>query len=131
MINGSFVFGMDADDADVFARTVEWAVEHGIETATFHILTPYPGTALHKRLVGAGSNHQRQLGSVRHAACRVPAGADDGRGARKRLLEGVSRLLPVEIHRSQRVCARRARRWSATLRVRCRVEEVRTACGTP
>jgi radical SAM superfamily enzyme YgiQ (UPF0313 family) len=50
MINGSFVFGMDDDDADVFARTAEWAVEQGIETATFHILTPYPGTALHKRL---------------------------------------------------------------------------------
>src|SRR6188474_3197718 len=42
MINGSFVFGMDADDGSVFARTVDWAIEHGIETATFHILTPYP-----------------------------------------------------------------------------------------
>jgi radical SAM superfamily enzyme YgiQ (UPF0313 family) len=50
MINGSFVFGMDADDDSVFDRTVEWAVEQGIETATFHILTPYPGTALHGRL---------------------------------------------------------------------------------
>ena len=50
MVNGSFVFGMDDDDADVFERTVEWAIEQGIETATFHILTPYPGTALHKRL---------------------------------------------------------------------------------
>src|SRR5204862_1468910 len=42
MINGSFVFGMDDDDEDVFRRTVEWAVEHGITTATFHIQTPYP-----------------------------------------------------------------------------------------
>jgi radical SAM superfamily enzyme YgiQ (UPF0313 family) len=50
MINGSFVFGMDADDESVFDRTVDWAVEHGIETATFHILTPYPGTQLYKRL---------------------------------------------------------------------------------
>jgi radical SAM superfamily enzyme YgiQ (UPF0313 family) len=46
MINGSFVFGMDDDDEDVFVRTVEWAVEHGITTATFHIQTPYPGTRL-------------------------------------------------------------------------------------
>jgi len=46
MINGSFVFGMDGDDRDVFARTVDWAVQSGITTATFHILTPYPGTAL-------------------------------------------------------------------------------------
>ncbi|MBS1789343.1 MAG: B12-binding domain-containing radical SAM protein [Acidobacteria bacterium] len=50
MINGSFVFGMDDDDESVFARTVEWAIEQGIETATFHILTPYPGTALYQRM---------------------------------------------------------------------------------
>jgi radical SAM superfamily enzyme YgiQ (UPF0313 family) len=50
MVNGSFVFGMDDDDESVFARTVEWAVNEGIETATFHILTPYPGTRLHARL---------------------------------------------------------------------------------
>jgi radical SAM superfamily enzyme YgiQ (UPF0313 family) len=50
MVNGSFVFGMDGDDASVFDRTVAWAVEQGIETATFHILTPYPGTALHARM---------------------------------------------------------------------------------
>jgi radical SAM superfamily enzyme YgiQ (UPF0313 family) len=47
MINGSFVFGIDGDDASVFARTVDWAVGAGITTATFHILTPYPGTALY------------------------------------------------------------------------------------
>lgn len=47
MINGSFVFGLDGDDADVFARTVDWAVSAGITTATFHILTPYPGAQLH------------------------------------------------------------------------------------
>jgi radical SAM superfamily enzyme YgiQ (UPF0313 family) len=51
MINGSFVFGMDDDDETVFDRTVEWAVNQGIETATFHILTPYPGTALYDRMV--------------------------------------------------------------------------------
>jgi radical SAM superfamily enzyme YgiQ (UPF0313 family) len=50
MINGSFVFGLDGDDPDVFARTVDWAVQRGITTATFHILTPYPGTALYTRM---------------------------------------------------------------------------------
>jgi hypothetical protein len=54
MINGSFVFGMDGDDPSVFERTVEWAVGQGIETATFHILTPYPGTALYKRMAAEG-----------------------------------------------------------------------------
>jgi radical SAM superfamily enzyme YgiQ (UPF0313 family) len=50
MINGSFVFGLDGDDRDVFRRTVDWAIENGITTATFHILTPYPGTALHAEM---------------------------------------------------------------------------------
>ncbi|RJQ53172.1 MAG: radical SAM protein [Actinobacteria bacterium] len=54
MVNASFVFGMDADDLSVFNRTVEWAIERGVETATFHVLTPYPGTALHKRLESQG-----------------------------------------------------------------------------
>ncbi len=54
MVNGSFVFGMDDDDPDVFDRTVEWAVSHGIETATFHVLTPYPGTVLYRRMAAAG-----------------------------------------------------------------------------
>jgi radical SAM superfamily enzyme YgiQ (UPF0313 family) len=50
MINGSFVFGLDGDDRDVFARTVDFAVNSGITTATFHILTPYPGTQLHAEM---------------------------------------------------------------------------------
>jgi radical SAM superfamily enzyme YgiQ (UPF0313 family) len=54
MINGSFVFGMDDDGEDVFRRTVGWAIEHGITTATFHIQTPYPGTRLHARMVRDG-----------------------------------------------------------------------------
>ncbi|HEU0299997.1 MAG TPA: radical SAM protein [Longimicrobium sp.] len=54
MVNGSFVFGMDGDDEGVFDRTVGWAVEQVIETATFHILTPYPGTALYQRMAAAG-----------------------------------------------------------------------------
>jgi radical SAM superfamily enzyme YgiQ (UPF0313 family) len=50
MVNGSFIFGMDSDDAGVFGRTVDWALSRGIETATFHILTPYPGTRLYNRM---------------------------------------------------------------------------------
>ena len=54
MVNASFVFGMDGDDPDVFSHTVDWALEQGVETATFHILTPYPGTALYQRIVQQG-----------------------------------------------------------------------------
>jgi len=46
MINGSFVFGLDDDDRNVFKRTVDWGVKQGLTTATYHILTPYPGTRL-------------------------------------------------------------------------------------
>jgi radical SAM superfamily enzyme YgiQ (UPF0313 family) len=72
MINGSFVFGMDADDEAVFDRTVEWAIDQGIETATFHILTPYPGTALHQRITAQGriTIHDWDLYDTRHAVFR-------------------------------------------------------------
>ncbi len=48
MINGSFVFGLDEDDKDVFKRTVDWGVKNSITTSTYHVLTPYPGTQLFK-----------------------------------------------------------------------------------
>ncbi len=72
MINGSFVFGMDEDDETVFGRTVEWAVGQGIETATFHILTPYPGTALYERMAAQGriTTHNWDLYDTRHAVFR-------------------------------------------------------------
>lgn len=54
MVNASFVLGMDDDDVTVFDRTVEWAVSQGIETATFHILTPYPSTGLYQRMASEG-----------------------------------------------------------------------------
>lgn len=45
-ISGSFVLGFDHDRPDVFKRTVDWIEENRLETATFHILTPYPATPL-------------------------------------------------------------------------------------
>lgn len=54
MINGSFVFGLDHDDAGVFKRTVDWGVANALTTATFHILTPYPGTRLYKNMEQQG-----------------------------------------------------------------------------
>ena len=54
MINGSFVFGLDHDNSDVFRRTVDWGVKNAITTATYHILTPYPGTRLYDSMVNSG-----------------------------------------------------------------------------
>ncbi len=69
MVNASFVFGMDGDDPSVFDRTVDWALAQGIETATFHVLTPYPGTTLFQRLEGEGRLRHRDwdLYDTRHA----------------------------------------------------------------
>jgi radical SAM superfamily enzyme YgiQ (UPF0313 family) len=49
-VNGSFVLGFDEDGPDVFPRTVAWIEENRLECATFHILTPYPGTPLFRKL---------------------------------------------------------------------------------
>jgi len=38
----------------VFARTVEWIEAARLECATFHILTPYPGTPLFAEMEAAG-----------------------------------------------------------------------------
>ncbi len=84
MINGSFVFGLDDDDCDVFSRTVDWAVEHAITTATFHILTPYPGTRLFERMEKAGriTSYDWSRYDTRHAvytpAQLTPQQLEDG-----------------------------------------------------
>jgi len=84
MVNGSFVFGLDEDDTSVFPRTVEWAISQGIETATFHVLTPYPGTALFRSIEAEGRLLHRDfdLYDTRHAVFRparmTPAELEDG-----------------------------------------------------
>lgn len=68
MINGSFVFGLDHDDKDVFKRTVDWGIKNAITTATYHILTPYPGTRLFQKLEQAGriNSYNWDLYDTRH-----------------------------------------------------------------
>jgi radical SAM superfamily enzyme YgiQ (UPF0313 family) len=51
---GSFIFGLDDDGADAFDRTVEFCLEAKVTMAVFALLTPYPGTALYKRLKAEG-----------------------------------------------------------------------------
>lgn len=53
-VNGSFVLGFDHDEPDVFERTVEWIEANRLECATFHILTPYPGTPLFRQMEAEG-----------------------------------------------------------------------------
>ena len=53
-MNGSFVLGFDHDRPDVFERTVSWIEANRLECATFHVLTPYPGTPLFRQLETEG-----------------------------------------------------------------------------
>jgi radical SAM superfamily enzyme YgiQ (UPF0313 family) len=53
-VNGSFVLGFDHDRKDVFERTAEWIENNRLECATFHILTPYPGTPLFRQMEAEG-----------------------------------------------------------------------------
>lgn len=51
---GSFVFGFDDDDPEVFERTVEFGIRMKLTMALFAMLTPYPGTRLYRRLKAEG-----------------------------------------------------------------------------
>jgi radical SAM superfamily enzyme YgiQ (UPF0313 family) len=53
-VYGCFVFGMDQDTPEVFLETARFAVESGIDLPRFAIVTPFPGTPLHQRLVREG-----------------------------------------------------------------------------
>lgn len=72
MINASFVFGLDNDSPDVFRQTVDWAVDNGITTATFHIATPYPDTVFFQQMSSAGRILTRNwdLYDTRHVVFR-------------------------------------------------------------
>ena len=44
------MLGFDHDRPDVFQRTTQWIEDNRLECATFHILTPYPGTPLFRQM---------------------------------------------------------------------------------
>src|SRR3970282_1748330 len=51
---GSFVFGFDTADPEVFERTAEFGIEMKLTMALYAILTPYPATRLYRRLKAEG-----------------------------------------------------------------------------
>ena len=53
-VQGCFTFGLDEDDATVFDRTAAFARQAKIDLPRFAIVTPFPGTALFKRLEREG-----------------------------------------------------------------------------
>ena len=53
-ILGSFVFGFDYENKDVFEQTYEFIMRSRMDVVQLRILTPYPGTRLYRRLLGEG-----------------------------------------------------------------------------
>jgi len=53
-LQGCFVFGLDHDEPDIFLKTAEFAVQAKIDLPRFAIVTPFPNTALYKRLEAEG-----------------------------------------------------------------------------
>jgi len=60
MVAGTFIFGNDGDEPDIFERTVRFVLDAGVDLAHFGILVPDPGTDLHERL--------KQEGRLRHTS---------------------------------------------------------------
>jgi radical SAM superfamily enzyme YgiQ (UPF0313 family) len=114
---GSFVFGFDTDDAEVFDRTVEFGIDVKLTMALFAILTPYPATALYRRLKAEGrlTDERWWLGRDHDAGSPyyVPA-----KMSRETLREGWARAwqrfyAPRSVW--QRWTVRRASSWIQTL----------------
>ncbi|MCD6287537.1 MAG: B12-binding domain-containing radical SAM protein [Candidatus Hydrogenedentes bacterium] len=68
-ILGSFILGLDGDDTTAFKRTLDFIMEHNIDAAEFHILTPLPGTRLTKALDEAGRITDKDW--AKYTACEV------------------------------------------------------------
>lgn len=53
-VNGCFAFGFDSDTLGTFAATREFIEECGLSEVQLTVLTPFPGTALHRQLRAEG-----------------------------------------------------------------------------
>jgi len=52
--HASLVFGFDNDTKDIFPETLDFLERNRIGTASFNILTPYPGTQIYKQFIQEG-----------------------------------------------------------------------------
>ena len=50
-IHGMFIFGDDNDTVEILRQTVDFAIDHHIDTVQFAILTPFPGTQTNDKMV--------------------------------------------------------------------------------
>lgn len=100
-VEGGFVFGFDHDDESIFERTLRFVEEARLDSANFHILTPYPGTAVYDQLKSQG---------------RI---FDDGNWARFYTGEVVfqpARITPRQLQAGYDLVCREAYGWRSILR---------------
>jgi len=53
-VHGAFIFGMDSHDKSIFKRTVDFVLKARLDGVQYSILTPLPGTRLHKEMEEQG-----------------------------------------------------------------------------
>lgn len=68
-VNGTFTFGSDGDDKDVFKRTVEEVIKMKVDLPRYSILTPFPKTKLYDELEREGRIFEKNwtMYDVQHA----------------------------------------------------------------
>ncbi len=53
-VNGCFILGFDQDGPDIFERTLDYIESLQLSEVQITLLTPFPGTSLHQRLLEEG-----------------------------------------------------------------------------
>src|SRR5262245_29772298 len=53
-IVAALVFGFDTDGPDVFRRTLDWALDSGVDVVNLNVLRPYPSSPLYPQLRDQG-----------------------------------------------------------------------------
>jgi radical SAM superfamily enzyme YgiQ (UPF0313 family) len=69
LVELSFIFGFDDQDEGVFEEAVRFVEDCAPMAVTFHLLTPYPGTAYHKKFEEEGRLLHKDWG--RYDTCEV------------------------------------------------------------
>jgi len=54
LIHASMVFGFDSDTKEIFNETFRFLINNKVSTASFNVLTPYPGTKIYEDLKNEG-----------------------------------------------------------------------------
>lgn len=85
-----FTFGFDHDTPDVFEKTLAFCEEADIFGASFGILTPFPGTPTHQKLVAQGRLLTRdwRLYDLQHLVFDLPGWTPGDLEAKLRETEG-------------------------------------------